>query len=281
MRKFIKFILLLIVLLLTLSYYGVFSLDFGFSESVSNLNWDIITIKEAKLLELGDSFYVSIATSSNLYSGFVDGESALGLAILSTLTRGTTIELSFWPLILAIIFSFVIILFPKKKSDATLADEKNVSDSTITTEETTITPQPMSKGVKVMIGVCVAIIIVCGCAVISFLNTTDGGNSNSNHNTPTLPDTTLDRNDINFELLPGEVTLVSIYYEITPNVDIEYIEYTIYIYDKDHSVINQQTEKQYNLRAGESYKYRVEVGFVNYFKADSARLTLIDGKKKV
>ena len=96
-------------------------------------------------------------------------------------------------------------------------------------------------------------------------------NSNSyNQNNTVVTDNTLKSNDFEFKRLPDEITVVSIYYEITPKVDIEYIKYKIYIYDSDGSIINEATETKYDLDKNQSYKYRVEVGFVNYLKTEAA-----------
>lgn len=295
MRKLIKLIILLFILFFILSYYGYFSLSHGFSSSIDNIDLNILTVNQAKILDLGDSYLVSITTFSNQYIGLVNEHTVTGVAILSLLNHGNVVELSIVPLFAAIFIAIIVIIFPKMKK---ASSNKNAYDEDLKVDnlkseslkeinnkkkndKDDLYDKDDDKGPSSIKIIFVSLIIIISffclaAGIIHSIVKNDNGSGIIN-----VPDTSLSRYDLDFNVLPDELTIVSIYYEITPNVDIEYIKYKIYIYDDDGSVINEVTEVKYDLSKCQSYKYRIEVGVVNYFKVKQVKFVFIEGKKKV
>lgn len=266
MHKFIKFLIIIVIIFLVLSYYKIFSFNYGFSSNLNNIDIDALIIKEVKILSLGDStFFIAVKTISKQYIGIVDDATVAVITTVSIFNGSQTTQLSFLPLIIGFIAILVVIFIPKKKIAIAEEDNSEITDDTKFSKKT------------IIITTTIIIIII----LFTLIGIVYNLNSNSyNQNNTVVTDNTLKSNDFEFKRLPDEITVVSIYYEITPKVDIEYIKYKIYIYDSDGSIINEATETKYDLDKNQSYKYRVEVGFVNYLKTANVKLVLLDGKKK-
>ena len=59
MRILIKTIIIVITIFVLLMVYGLFSMNYGFASSINNVEWDIFTIKNLKILEIGNSCFIS------------------------------------------------------------------------------------------------------------------------------------------------------------------------------------------------------------------------------
>lgn len=282
MRILIKTIIIVITIFVLLMVYGLFSMNYGFASSINNVEWDIFTIKNLKILEIGNSCFISFETISDNFYGLANKDDALILAIYTQIANGKNYTtLSFWPLVIGVIVILVTIFFPKFK---TSNEHKNTtttetSNSGIPNQSAILDKNKKSHLLALfMLLVCLAIVIT---AVIAIIATTNHNNKKPIiiDNDTTEIDTSLNNSNFTFELNPEEVTIISIYYTVTPNVNVEYVKYQLTIYDDDNTVIDQFIITKSNLSANTSYKDRIEVGVVNYFKTEHVTFQVIEGKK--
>lgn len=96
MRKFIKFLIIIVIIFLVLSYYKIFSFNYGFSSNLNNIDIDALIIKEVKILSLGDStFFIAVKTISKQYIGIVDDATVAVITTVSIFNGSQTTQLSF------------------------------------------------------------------------------------------------------------------------------------------------------------------------------------------
>ena len=122
MRYLVKFLIFLVLLYIVLSYYGLFSFSYGFCKSVNDINFDVLTIKNIKALEIGNGYYVIIQTSLHTYTGLIEGHDDLALTIISLLTNSNYDKISYAPLIICSILMLITIFFPKRKKEKIVSE---------------------------------------------------------------------------------------------------------------------------------------------------------------
>lgn len=286
MRYLVKFLIFLVLLYIVLSYYGLFSFSYGFCKSVNDINFDVLTIKNIKALEIGNGYYVIIQTSLHTYTGLIEGHDDLALTIISLLTNSNYDKISYAPLIICSILMLITIFFPKRKKEEIVSetpqhiyvDEDESKDSSTSNKKAPgVIGSTAGAILAIILLVLITIIII---VIVNNITKTHSSSNNGNDNENTyVPDTSVDNGDFSFNVVNDEITLISVYYTITPKVNIEFVKYRITIYDDDNTILYETIEEKRNLKSYSTYKYNVEVGLVNFFKVDKVMFSVIDGKK--